>query len=95
VTEIPASFLALHRTAPGARLGTPLTEVADRHEFCEDMAQMLVDMASRVHAQLQVTEDDVLERIGRGLLEPESPVDAAEATWVLRRLAELLRWPPP
>jgi hypothetical protein len=94
VTEIPASFLDLHRTGPGGRLKARLADVAERHEFCEDLAQMLVDTARDARAHLQVTEDDVLERIGRGLRGPQAPVDPAEAGWVLRRLAELLQWAP-
>jgi len=40
-----------------------------------------------------VTETDVLERILRGLLSGDA-VDEAEARWVVRRLAEVLDWPP-
>jgi hypothetical protein len=94
--EVPGSFLDLHRSAPGsARLRTPAAEVADRHDFCEDLAQLLIDTARDRHAMLHVTEADVLERIERGLHGPQAPVDAGEAAWVVRRLAELLGWPPP
>jgi len=37
----------------------------------------------------------VLERIRRGLLVDDSIVTAAEAGWVIGRLAELLDWPQP
>lgn len=96
MTEIPASFLDLHRAVPGGgRLRSPLAQVAERHEFCEDLAQLLVDTARGVRADLGITEADVLARIDRGLRGPDAPVDADEATWVVRRLAELLRWAAP
>jgi len=48
---------------------------------------------------LGVTEDDVLERVHRGLLTGEAAGDAVvsadEAWWVVHRLAELLGWPDP
>jgi len=37
----------------------------------------------------------VLERVHRGLLGGAAGVSAAEAQWVVRRLAELLEWPTP
>jgi hypothetical protein len=37
----------------------------------------------------------VLERVHRGLLGGAAGVSAAEAQWVIRRLAELLQWPAP
>ena len=37
-------------------------------------------------------EDDVLERIHAGLCSGDSGVNAAQAWWVTRRLAELLGW---
>lgn len=95
---IPEAFIDLFRPA-GARAGRRLTQprevIAARHELCEDLAQMLTETAQeRLHA-LGVTPEDVLERIGRGLRAPESPVWAAEAGWVMGRLAELLGWPIP
>ena len=52
------------------------------------------------HAQIQhhtevPVEGEILRRIHAGLLAPESGVSAAEATWVVRRLAELLGWEDP
>jgi hypothetical protein len=45
--------------------------------------------------ELGVTEEDVLARMGQGLLVPGSVVTADEAGWVVCRLAELLDWPMP
>ena len=38
------------------------------------------------------SEDEILHRIRDGLLSAASGVSAAEATWIVRRLAELLHW---
>jgi hypothetical protein len=89
--EIPPSFVALHSDARG-RLRLARSELYDRYEWCEDMAQQLVERAQRVHHDLGVAQDQVIARIGAGLADPASQVDAAESTWVLHRLAELLGW---
>jgi hypothetical protein len=94
-TLVPRSFIELF-IAPGSyRPSEPREVVAARHELCEDMAQMLTEHARMRQFELGVTEDDVLERIHRGLLAPESVVSEAEAGWVVCRLAELLDWPMP
>ncbi len=89
--EVPPSFIALHVDAR-SRLRIPLAELRQRYEWCEDMAQQLVERAQRVHHDLGVAQDEVIARIGLGLADPASGTDAAESTWVLHRLAELLGW---
>ena len=92
---IPESFIALF-VAPGrSRPTAARAHIAARHEFCDDLAQLLTEQATTKHWELGVTEADVLQRVHRGLLAEGAPVDAAEAWWVLRRLAELLDWPDP
>ena len=73
----------------------PRHVIAARYELCEDMAQMLIEPAQTRLFELGITEADVLERVHRGLVVDGSPVDTAEAQWVLWRLAELLGWPAP
>ena len=90
--HIPPSFVAVHADARG-RLQLPRDEFRARYELCEDLAQALVERAQALKFDLGVTEADVLQRIGQGLKPPDSGLDAAEAVWVLRRLAELLDWP--
>ncbi len=91
--ETPESFAALY-LAPGAyKPSLPREELFARYEFCEDLANMLTEHASNVKFDTGATEVDVLERIGEGLLQPESGVNADEAAWVTGRLAELLNWP--
>ncbi|MGC8702904.1 MAG: ATPase with chaperone activity [Thiomonas sp.] len=92
---VPPSFIALflepHRTRP-----TQSREVITaRYEFCEDLATLLTEHAADIQSSLHVTEDDVLQRVYRGLRVPDSGVDAKEAQWVVNRLAELLSWPLP
>ena len=89
---IPPSFQAVHADARG-RLQLPRDEFRARYELCEDLAQALVERAQALKFDLGVTEADVLQRVGQGLQPPDSGLAAAEAAWVLRRLAELLDWP--
>lgn len=89
---VAPSFIALFiepgRTKPSATR----EHIAARHEFCEDLANLLTDHASAKLFELGVTERDVLERIQRGLLAGDASVSPDEAEWVIRRLAELLGW---
>lgn len=90
---VPASFVELFMP-PGARRPTaPREHIAERYELCEDLAQMLTDEARSKLFELGITEADVLERILVGLL-TAPVVEANEAHWVIRRLAELLGWEP-
>jgi hypothetical protein len=89
---VPPSFIALY-VEPGRIKPNAAREViAERYEFCEDLATMLVDHARNKLWELGVAEADVLERIRRGLLTGEAGVSGAEAQWVSTRLAELLGW---
>ena len=89
---IPPSFEAVHRDARG-RLSLPRDDFRARYELCEDMAQMLVEPCqARLHDQ-GLSEDLVLARTEAGLAADGSGFSAAEAGWVVTRLAELLDWP--
>lgn len=91
---VPPSFVALF-VPPGRIKPTEAREViAERYELCEDLAQMLVEQAQTQRFELGAAEHDVLERIARGLQGDAAIVSADEAAWVVRRLAELLDWPP-
>jgi len=89
---IPPSFIALFiepgRTKPSASHA----EITARYETCEDLATMLTEHAKAILWQLGDAPSEVLERVHAGLLAPDSGINALEAEWVTRRLAELLEW---
>ena len=93
--EVPESFVALYRQPGRTKLRAPRDEIATRYGFCEDLAQALTDHARGIHHGQGVDEGEVLVRCLHGLQTAESGVDAAEALWVVRRLAEQLDWPDP
>jgi len=89
---IPTSFVALF-VAPGRiKPSASRAVIFERFEFCEDLSAMLVEQAGNVRHELGIAEEDVLERIHRGLVEPAAPVTEAEAGWIVGRLAEHLGW---
>lgn len=93
--EVPPSFVALF-IAPGqVRPSATRADIGARYEFCEDLANHLGEHARAQHHDLGISEDDVLDRVLLGLQAPTSGVDAAQARWVIRRLAELAGWPDP
>ena len=93
--DIPESFIALYLDPGQSRPRAGRAVILARYEFCEDMAGHLTELARARQQELGVTESDVLERIERGLRDPASGVDGAEARWIVRRLAELAGWPDP
>lgn len=93
--DVPPSFVALYTNPAGHRLTEPIRIVRERYELCEDMAQMLTEHASTALAQSNDSERQVLVRMQQALSADGSPVQPAEAVWVIRRLAELLGWEAP
>ena len=72
----------------------PVAALQERHEFCEDLAQALVDSSRARLFDLKVTQEDVLVKVLEGLAASEEVLSKAESRWVVRRLAELLNWEP-
>jgi hypothetical protein len=92
--EIPPSFMALF-TDPGRQKPNASRDVvAGRYELCEDMATMLMETAKDKLLSLGIGEEDVLAQFLAGLTGVGAVVTEPEAGWVVRRLAELLQWPP-
>jgi hypothetical protein len=87
---IPRSFIDLF-VPPGKHKPTETRAViAERHELCEDLAQMLVETAQAQRWSLGITTADVLQKIAAGLAAMDLALSEAERGWVLTRLAELL-----
>ena len=92
--EIPPSFMALF-TDPGRQKPNASRDVvAGRYELCEDMATMLMETAKDKLLRWGIAEEDVLAQFLAGLTGVGAVVTEPEAGWVVRRLAELLEWPP-
>ena len=95
--EIPDSFMALF-IAPGrAKPSATRAFITARYELCEDLANHLEDYARGQHHDLGLglSEAEVLQRCHAGLLSTGSGVNAAEAEWAVRRLAEMAGWACP
>ncbi len=76
------------------KLSVSLVALQERHEFCEDLAQALVDSSRDRLFDLKVTHEDVLAKVLQGLTASEEVLSRDESRWVVRRLAELLNWEP-
>ena len=90
--EIAASFLALYLSPGSSKPTATRAVIGARYEFCEDLANNLWEYARAQHHDLGISEDEVLRRCHLGLQSQSSGVDAREAVWVIRRLAELQGW---
>ena len=90
-TFVPESFVALYEDSR-KRLTIAKADLAQRSEFCEDLAHLMIDTCSMAHFRNGVDTEQVLERSLHGLLGSDSGVRADEARWVTRRAAELLGW---
>lgn len=93
--DVPDSFVALFLSRGRLQAGATREHVTARYEWCEDLAQHLLEYARAQHHDVGLPQLDVLERCQRGLLAGPSAVSEAEAGWVVRRLAELAEWAGP
>ncbi len=91
--HVPPSFTDLFVVPGKTKPSLPLADILQRYELCEDMAQMLTEPAAEWLVKLGVTEGDVLRKMRQGLEADPDTLNAAEAGWVIQRLAELLNWP--
>jgi hypothetical protein len=93
---VPDSFVALYLKPGRSKPTAPWDYIAERHEFCDDLAQLLTDRARHTQWDLGLDESTVLERMHTALASDAQPVvSVTEAQWVVCRLAELLGWPLP
>lgn len=91
---VPPSFLALFADARG-RLRESAGHVRGRYELCEDLANHLVEQAQTLYHVQTPSEAEILRRMHAGLSTVGAGFCAAEARWIVSRLAELLAWPCP
>lgn len=91
-TLVPESFLMLH--SRHGRALRPRAEIEARHELCEDVA---LNAAAFLAARQQEGDDTgaALQRCHDGLRADPAAFAAAEAAWVVRRVAELRGWEQP
>jgi len=91
---IPESFIEIFRTSRHGRLQATRQHIESRYEWCEDLSQMLVDPTRETFWAMGLDESTVLERTIHGLRSGDSALSLKESAWVIRRLCELLNWPP-
>lgn len=97
--QIPDSFVHLF-TKPGQPLPRHrAAELAQRFEFCDDLAMSLMPRAQEVQFKLGITEADVIDRMLDSLMALTAVDDGeqatllvAEARWVVCHMAEQLGW---
>ena len=87
---LPASFIALYVAAGNIKPDASRHQMLERYEFCEDLAQMLLEQAKTKQWELGISQDVVMERIATGLSQSSGLVTEAEAQWVVTRLHELM-----
>ena len=88
---LPASFVALYVAAGKIKPDISRDAMLERYEFCEDLAQMLLEQAKTKQWDLGISQDVVMERIATGLAQPSALMTEAEAQWVITRLHELMQ----
>ncbi len=87
---LPESFLALFQVPGRTKPTATRAHIAQRYEWCEDMAQLLTEPAREHMFKLGIAEADVAQRLGQTLAGDATGLSEAEATWVTARLNELL-----
>ena len=93
--EIPQSFIALFIEPGRSKPAATRFFIAERYELCEYMATLLTQTAQEMLHGLGISEGDVLQRCYQGLAVDNGVLNALEAEWVVRRLAELSQWAQP
>ena len=96
--DIPQSFITLFVKPGAVKPDRTRDFIAQRYELCEDMATMLTQTAQEILHGQSLSEAQVLKNIRTALCsvpKDQSVVTGVEATWVVRRLAELSGWAKP
>ena len=88
---LPESFLALFQTPGRSKPSETQAHIAQRYEWCEDMAQLMTEPAREQMFRLVLTEEDVVHALRPGLADGSTGLSDAEVGWVAIRLRELLQ----
>lgn len=64
-------------------------DIETRHDYCEDLAQLLLQAMQDKMVELSLPVDIALPRISNVLADPNLNLSEAESNWVLLRLKEL------
>jgi hypothetical protein len=91
-TLVPESFLAIH--SRHGRALRPRAAIEARHELCEDVALHAAAFLAARHQQGDDT-GAALRRCHDGLRADPEAFAAAEAAWIVHRVAELQEWDAP
>ena len=91
-TIVPDSFLAFYSAHGRPLLSRPALEA--RHELCEDIALQTAAFLA-AHGEDAEGSARALKRCHEGLLAEPAAFSAAEAGWIVARVAELQEWPQP
>jgi hypothetical protein len=91
-TLVPDSFMGLY--SANGRPVRSREETEARYEICEDLALHTAAFLAASHQDVD-DADETLRRCDAGLRADPTLVSAAEAAWVIERVAELQDWPRP
>jgi hypothetical protein len=91
-TLVPESFLAIH--SRHGRALRPRAEIEARYGLCEDVALHAAALIAARHHEGDDTAE-ALRRCHHGLRADPDAFLPVEASWVVRRVAELQDWDAP
>ena len=87
----PPSFLALFSAPAGRALSADtVATLTERHDLCENLARQLAEIVRVPLQRDHLTLADMLPRCRQVVQDPDVGLSAAEAQWVLTRLAEVV-----
>jgi hypothetical protein len=88
---VPASFMALYVPPGKIKLNISRQLLIERYEFCEDLAQVLVEQIKTKQWELGISQDIAIERVAKGLSQATDLLSDAESQWLMTRLDELMQ----
>jgi hypothetical protein len=86
---VPGSFIALYVPVGQIKPIKPREEIEAKYDYCEDLAQLLLQAMYDKMAELNLPIDIAFSRVSNVLADPNLNLSEVESTWVLSRLNEL------